>query len=85
MIRSSVCKHASKACDSADDILRSGRTANQKTEVCEVGGASRVALWKILCARQQDALQLKIAVRANIIRRLMSRKDGKTRLQLGSG
>lgn len=40
VIRSSVCKHASKACDSADDILRSRRTANQKTGVCELGGAS---------------------------------------------
>lgn len=40
VIRSSVCKHASKACDSTDDILRSRRTANQKTGVCELGGAS---------------------------------------------
>lgn len=40
VIRSSVCKHASKACDSADDKLRSRQTANQKTGVCELGGAS---------------------------------------------
>lgn len=40
VIRSSVCKHASKACDSADDILRSRRTANQNTGVCALGGAS---------------------------------------------
>lgn len=43
VIRSSVCKHASKACDSADGILRSRRTANQNTGVCALGGAS---LWR---------------------------------------
>lgn len=41
VIRSSVCKHASKACDSADDTLRSRQTANQNTGVCERGGASQ--------------------------------------------